>query len=194
MPLSTGMALTLTLLGLREARPGARYVVWSRIDQKTCLKCIAAAGYIPVVVELLQRGDELTTDVQVGCVGVWEEVGYGEGKQGLKAGSGRAAASGGRADRWSVLAQGGGRAGRIKGRARTLILTTLCLHPRSRSSPHRLSQPTSRSSPLLNRIRVSTTSCFASLPHAASPHTHTRSCACSCLHTGHRSKGSRAGP
>lgn len=40
-----------------------RYVVWSRIDQKTCLKAITAANLVPVVVELLQCGDQLVTDV-----------------------------------------------------------------------------------------------------------------------------------
>lgn len=38
LPLATGMALTLVLLALRAQRPGAQWVVWSRIDQKTCLK------------------------------------------------------------------------------------------------------------------------------------------------------------
>uniref|UniRef100_A0A383VZ09 O-phosphoseryl-tRNA(Sec) selenium transferase n=1 Tax=Tetradesmus obliquus TaxID=3088 RepID=A0A383VZ09_TETOB len=40
-----------------------RYVVWSRIDQKTCLKAITAANLVPIVVELLQQGDHLVTDV-----------------------------------------------------------------------------------------------------------------------------------
>lgn len=40
-----------------------RYVIWSRIDQKTCLKSISAANLTPVVVELLRQGDELVTDV-----------------------------------------------------------------------------------------------------------------------------------
>jgi O-phospho-L-seryl-tRNASec:L-selenocysteinyl-tRNA synthase len=40
-----------------------RFVVWSRIDQKTCLKAITAANLVPVVIELLQQGDELVTDV-----------------------------------------------------------------------------------------------------------------------------------
>jgi O-phospho-L-seryl-tRNASec:L-selenocysteinyl-tRNA synthase len=40
-----------------------RCVVWSRIDQKTCLKAITAANLVPVVVELLQQGDELVSDV-----------------------------------------------------------------------------------------------------------------------------------
>jgi hypothetical protein len=40
-----------------------RYVIWSRIDQKTCLKAITAANLVPVVIKLLRRGDELVTDV-----------------------------------------------------------------------------------------------------------------------------------
>lgn len=42
-----------------------RYVVWSRIDQKTCLKAIVAANLQPEVVELRRggaSGDELGTD------------------------------------------------------------------------------------------------------------------------------------
>jgi O-phospho-L-seryl-tRNASec:L-selenocysteinyl-tRNA synthase len=38
--------------------------VWSRIDQKSCFKCILAAGLQPVVVELRVEGDELRTDVE----------------------------------------------------------------------------------------------------------------------------------
>jgi O-phospho-L-seryl-tRNASec:L-selenocysteinyl-tRNA synthase len=37
--------------------------VWSRIDQKTCLKAITAANLIPIVVELQRVGDELRTDL-----------------------------------------------------------------------------------------------------------------------------------
>ncbi|GIL49520.1 hypothetical protein Vafri_5850 [Volvox africanus] len=65
LPLATGMALTLVLLALRPQRPpGADAVVWSRVDQKTCLKAITAAGLKPHVVELKRHGDELVTDVQ----------------------------------------------------------------------------------------------------------------------------------
>ena len=39
----------------------------SRIDQKTCLKAITAAGLDPEVVELVKKGDELVTDVEVRC-------------------------------------------------------------------------------------------------------------------------------
>jgi O-phospho-L-seryl-tRNASec:L-selenocysteinyl-tRNA synthase len=41
-----------------------QYVVWSRIDQKTCLKSITAANLTPIVIELIQQGDELATDVE----------------------------------------------------------------------------------------------------------------------------------
>ncbi|EFJ42488.1 hypothetical protein VOLCADRAFT_66969 [Volvox carteri f. nagariensis] len=65
LPLATGMALTLVLLALRSTRPpGADLVVWSRVDQKTCLKAITAAGLRPHAVQLRRRGDELVTDVQ----------------------------------------------------------------------------------------------------------------------------------
>ena len=70
LPLATGMSLTLCLLALRQTRPGAQYVVWPRIDQKSCLKAIAAAGCVPLVVENLLEGDELRTDV----AGVREKI------------------------------------------------------------------------------------------------------------------------
>lgn len=41
-----------------------RYVLWPRIDQKTCLKAIQAAGYEPVVLPMRLEGDQLVTDVQ----------------------------------------------------------------------------------------------------------------------------------
>ena len=44
IPTGTGMALTLCLLYLKAKNPDGKYVLWSRIDQKTCLKCIATAG------------------------------------------------------------------------------------------------------------------------------------------------------
>ena len=47
-----------------KARPTAKYVLWSRIDQKSCFKSILTAGLEPVVVELLQRGEELGTDLE----------------------------------------------------------------------------------------------------------------------------------
>ena len=43
IPVATGMALVLSMLALRSSRPDATVVVWSRIDQKTCVKSITAA-------------------------------------------------------------------------------------------------------------------------------------------------------
>lgn len=40
----------------------SRYVLWSRIDQKTCLKAIVSANLVPVVIEPVLCGDELQTD------------------------------------------------------------------------------------------------------------------------------------
>jgi len=58
--------LTLVFLALRQQRPSGKYVVWSRIDQKSCFKAIGAAGLSPVVVELkpVDGSDALGTDVE----------------------------------------------------------------------------------------------------------------------------------
>ncbi|UYV60801.1 SEPSECS [Cordylochernes scorpioides] len=63
LPLATGMSLTLCLLTLRRRNPKARYVLWPRIDQKSCLKCSLTAGFELVVVEPLREGDELHTNL-----------------------------------------------------------------------------------------------------------------------------------
>ena len=55
--------MTLTLLALRQLRPAAQYVLWPRIDQKSCLKAVCAAGATPVPIENVLDGDELRTDV-----------------------------------------------------------------------------------------------------------------------------------
>lgn len=48
VPMATGMSLVLCLLTLKQERPGAKFVLWSRIDQKACFKCILTAGKITV--------------------------------------------------------------------------------------------------------------------------------------------------
>lgn len=63
VPMATGMTLALCMLALRQRRPSAEYVVWSRIDQKSCFKCILTAGFTPIIVEGVQCGDEIQTDV-----------------------------------------------------------------------------------------------------------------------------------
>ncbi|TGZ66576.1 hypothetical protein CRM22_005251 [Opisthorchis felineus] len=61
VPMATGMTLTLCLLSLKRRRPaGARFVLWPRIDQKSCFKCILAAGLVPVPIDLRVG----TTDVK----------------------------------------------------------------------------------------------------------------------------------
>lgn len=60
LPLATGMSLTLVYQTLRQSRPTARYIVWSRIDQKTCLKAIYAAGFEPIIIESVLREDTVT--------------------------------------------------------------------------------------------------------------------------------------
>ena len=63
VPMATGMSLTLSMLTLKRQRPGAKYVVWSRIDQKSCFKSILTAGLEPAIIELIRVGDELQTDL-----------------------------------------------------------------------------------------------------------------------------------
>jgi O-phospho-L-seryl-tRNASec:L-selenocysteinyl-tRNA synthase len=70
VPMATGMTLGLLLRSLTTGplrRPQtAKYVVIPRIDQKTCLKCIVAAGFLPLVVEL--RPKPLSTNQTVGAI------------------------------------------------------------------------------------------------------------------------------
>merc|ERR1719204_415951 len=51
------------MLYFRSKRPKAKYVLWSRIDQKSCFKSILTAGYTPVIIELKRVNDELQTDL-----------------------------------------------------------------------------------------------------------------------------------
>jgi O-phospho-L-seryl-tRNASec:L-selenocysteinyl-tRNA synthase len=51
LPLATGMSLALCLRTLGAFNDQGRYVVFPRIDQKSCFKSIITAGYKPLVVE-----------------------------------------------------------------------------------------------------------------------------------------------
>lgn len=53
------MSLALTFAALRAAKPAAKAIVWTRMDQKSCLKAIVSAGFTPIVVENL---------IEVGCM------------------------------------------------------------------------------------------------------------------------------
>ncbi|CAH8865377.1 unnamed protein product [Trichobilharzia szidati] len=66
VPMATGMSLTLCLLAMKRRRPpGAKFVLWSRIDQKSCFKCMLAADLIPVPIELIKdpNSDQLCTNL-----------------------------------------------------------------------------------------------------------------------------------
>lgn len=96
LPLATGMAISLVLQTIRyAAAPSAgasastaklladqtvtkgrfqaflapaqkKYVVWTRIDQKTCLKAIVTAGFIPIIVDNVidETSDAIKCDVE----------------------------------------------------------------------------------------------------------------------------------
>uniref|UniRef100_I3MKY4 O-phosphoseryl-tRNA(Sec) selenium transferase n=1 Tax=Ictidomys tridecemlineatus TaxID=43179 RepID=I3MKY4_ICTTR len=64
VPMATGMSLTLCFLTLRHRRPKAKYIIWPRIDQKSCFKSMITAGFEPVVIENVLEGDELRTDLK----------------------------------------------------------------------------------------------------------------------------------
>ncbi|XP_065169264.1 O-phosphoseryl-tRNA(Sec) selenium transferase isoform X2 [Atheta coriaria] len=63
VPVATGMSLVLSMLSLRTIRPNAKYVIWSRIDQKSCFKSILTAGFIPVIIDMVVNGDQLETNI-----------------------------------------------------------------------------------------------------------------------------------
>ena len=61
-PVATGMGVALCLMALKRQRPGSKYVIWSRVDQKSCFKAILTAGLEPVIMSLIKHGDELRSD------------------------------------------------------------------------------------------------------------------------------------
>jgi O-phospho-L-seryl-tRNASec:L-selenocysteinyl-tRNA synthase len=64
LPFATGMSITMTLLTLKAEKPQAKFVIWPRIDQKTCLKAISAANLTPIVIEPTLDGEELQTNLE----------------------------------------------------------------------------------------------------------------------------------
>ena len=67
LPFATGMALTLSYLTLRLLKPKAKYIIWSRIDQKTCLKCIITSGFEPLIINPIPNKTndyEIETDIE----------------------------------------------------------------------------------------------------------------------------------
>ncbi|PVU98118.1 hypothetical protein BB561_000106 [Smittium simulii] len=62
-PMATGMTISLCLRALAQQSPNAKYVIWPRIDQKSCFKAILTAGLTPVIIENVIIGDEITTNI-----------------------------------------------------------------------------------------------------------------------------------
>lgn len=63
LPMATGMSLMLCLLTLKSQRMDAKFVLWSRIDQKSCFKCMVTANLVPIIVDTVRNEDELSTDI-----------------------------------------------------------------------------------------------------------------------------------
>ena len=73
LPMATGMTLAICMLTLRHTRMSTPtnddnkvvpvYMIWSRIDQKSCFKSIITAGLIPLIVDhILDASGQLHTD------------------------------------------------------------------------------------------------------------------------------------
>lgn len=76
VPMATGMTLSLVMLTLRKQRPDARYVLWPRIDQKSCLKSITVAALSPVVIQnVLESGFDCVPVDEVQRLGFEVDVG-----------------------------------------------------------------------------------------------------------------------
>ena len=74
VPLCTGMSITLCLLSLKSEfnvsptektkQEEKKYVIWSRIDQKSCFKSILTAGLYPLIVDGIKgQNDEIITNI-----------------------------------------------------------------------------------------------------------------------------------
>ncbi|VDN44259.1 unnamed protein product, partial [Gongylonema pulchrum] len=66
VPVATGMALSLCLGAWRQTKAHAKFVVFLRIDQKSCFKSILTAGFEPIIVDCVRESpsnDSLITDL-----------------------------------------------------------------------------------------------------------------------------------
>lgn len=63
VPMATGMTLTLCLLTLAKQRPNAKYVLWSRIDQKSCFKSMILSNLIPIIIDTIPTANGLITNI-----------------------------------------------------------------------------------------------------------------------------------
>ncbi|GJQ08411.1 hypothetical protein GpartN1_g202.t1 [Galdieria partita] len=72
VPVATGMAMTLIFLALRTMKPHATKIILSRIDQKSCIKSIQAAGYEPIIIDNQVIEDEVITNIK--SISNWLEL------------------------------------------------------------------------------------------------------------------------
>ena len=63
LPFATGMTLTMCMLNMRATNSTAKYVIWSRIDQKSCFKSILTAGLTPLVVDNNNVNGQMQTNL-----------------------------------------------------------------------------------------------------------------------------------
>jgi O-phospho-L-seryl-tRNASec:L-selenocysteinyl-tRNA synthase len=63
VPMCTGMSLCLSMQALKARRPRAKFVIWSRVDQKSCFKSVLTAGLEPIIIHGKVVGDEICTDL-----------------------------------------------------------------------------------------------------------------------------------
>lgn len=64
LPYATGMSLSTCLLCFKRWRKGSEYVIISRMDHKTCYKCVDFCNLKYFVVDHIFEDEELTTDVK----------------------------------------------------------------------------------------------------------------------------------
>lgn len=62
--MATGMTISLCFLALKKSRPKAKYIIWSRIDQKACFKSILCAGFSPIIIQPLVTEKGLKTNLE----------------------------------------------------------------------------------------------------------------------------------
>lgn len=53
VPMATGMSLSLCMLTFKQSRPNAKYVIWPRIDQKSCIKSMITSGNCFYLISML---------------------------------------------------------------------------------------------------------------------------------------------
>ena len=63
LPMATGMCCTMCLLTLKRDNPTGKYVIFPRIDQKSCFKAILTAGLMPIIVENLIADGVMSTNI-----------------------------------------------------------------------------------------------------------------------------------